>query len=177
LAFKSGFFIFRGGSEPVFFENKYKELKVTGEKGFSKNVWSIMMVLSLIFIIWTLFVISRGTEILPTAFKLARSPQLTEDFDERALAFMNMSMLKPLWEEIWIGVFGLLIAFGLKRMKKYAWTLGIFWAVMMITNGAIQGGYEVFVLGWSNVCLQTYVFLLPGLIALAGLLIGRKGFS
>ncbi|NIT35866.1 MAG: hypothetical protein GTN49_05110 [candidate division Zixibacteria bacterium] len=150
---------------------------MTREKRFSKNVWSIMMVLSIIFIIWTLFVISRGTEILPTAFKLAGSPQLTEDFEERALAFINMSMLKPLWEEIWIGIFGLLIAFGLKRMKRYAWTLGLFWGIMMITNGAIQGGYEVFILGWSKVCLQTYIFLVLGVIALASLLIGRKGFS
>jgi hypothetical protein len=150
---------------------------MNGEKGFSKNVWLIMMVLSIIFIIWTLFVISRGTEILPTAFKLAGSSQLTEDFDKSALAFMNMSMLKPLWEEIWIGIFGLLIAFGLKRMKKYAWTLGIFWGIMMITNGAIQGGYEIFILGWSKVCLQTVIFLLLGMIALASLLIARKGFS
>ncbi len=150
---------------------------MTGAKGFSKNVWLMMMVLSVIFIVWTLFVISRGTEILPTAFKLAGSSQLTEDFEKSALEFINMSMLKPLWEEIWIGIFGLLIAFGLKRMKKYAWTLGLFWGIMMITNGAIQGGYELFILGWSKVCLQTYIFLLLGGVALAGLLTARKGFS
>jgi len=43
------------------------------ENVFNKHVWKIMMVLSIIFIIWTLFMISRGTEILPTAFKLAGS--------------------------------------------------------------------------------------------------------
>ena len=52
---------------------------MTKEKGFNKHIWKIMMVLSIIFIIWTLFVISRGDEILPTAFKLAGSSQLTED--------------------------------------------------------------------------------------------------
>ncbi len=150
---------------------------MTKEKGFNKHVWKIMMVLSIIFIIWTLFVISRGNEILPTAFKLAGSSQLTEDLEKSALEFMDMSMLKPLWEEMWIGIFGLFIAFGLKRKKKYAWTLGIFWGIMMITNAAIQGGYEVFILGWSKVCLQTYMFLLPGMIALASLLIARKEFS
>ncbi len=150
---------------------------MTKEKGFNKHVWKIMMVLSIIFIIWTLFVISRGNEILPTAFKLAGSSQLTEDLEKSALEFMDMSMLKPLWEEMWIGIFGLFIAFGLKRKKKYAWTLGIFWGIMMITNAAIQGGYEVFILGWSKVCLQTYMFLLPGMIALASLLIAGKEFS
>jgi hypothetical protein len=147
------------------------------ENRFNKHVWKIMMVLSIIFIIWTLFVMSRGTEILPTAFKLAGSSQAIEDIEKNALKFMNMSMLKPLWEEIWIGIFGLFIAFGLKRKRKYAWTLGIFWGIMMITNAAIQGGYEMIILGWSKVCLQTYLFLFPGIIALVSLLIVRKEFS
>ena len=150
---------------------------MTKEKGFNKHVWKIMTALSIIFIIWTLFVMSRGDEILPTAFKLAGSSQLTEDIEKSALKFMNMTMLKPLWEGIWIGIFGLYFALGLKQNKKYAWTLSILWSVMLLTNGAIQGGYEIFILGWSKVCLQTYMFLLLGMIALASLLIARKEFS
>jgi hypothetical protein len=151
-----------------------EEDKLTNEKRINKHVWKIMMVLSIIFIVWTLFVMTRGSEILPTAFKLAGSPQLTEDIEESALAFMNMTMLKPLWEEIWIGIFGMFIAFGLKKGKRYAWTLGIFWGIMMITNAVIQGGYELLVLGWSKVCLQTYLFLFPGVIMLVSLLVTGK---
>jgi hypothetical protein len=147
------------------------------EKASDHHIWKIMMALSIIFIIWTLFVMSRGNEILPTAFKLAGSSQLTENIEKSALEFMNMTMLKPLWEEIWIGIFGLFIAFGLKRKMKYAWTLGLFWGIMMITNAAIQGGYELFILGWSKVCLQTYLFLVLGVIALVSFLITRKQFS
>jgi hypothetical protein len=150
---------------------------MTSAGGLTRHVWKIMMVLSIIFVVWTLFVISRGTQILPTAFKLAGSSQLTEDIEKKALEFMNMSMLKPLWEEIWIGIFGLYIAVGLRRRKRYAWTLGVFWGIMMIANGAIQGGYELFILGWSKVCLQTYIFLLLGVIAMTSLLIARRGFS
>jgi hypothetical protein len=122
-------------------------------------------------------VISRGTGILPTAFKLAGSSQSIGDIEKNALEFMNMTMLKPLWEEIWIGIFGLFIAAGLKKKKKYAWTLGVFWGIMMITNAAIQGGYEILILGWSKVCLQTYMFLFLGVIALSSLLIARKNYS
>ena len=68
-----------------------------GNKEFSKHVWKIMLILSIVVIVWTLFMMSRGNEILPTAFKLADSPQLTEDIEQRALDFMNMTMLKPLW--------------------------------------------------------------------------------
>jgi hypothetical protein len=148
-----------------------------GEKEFNKHVWKIMLFLSIVVIVWTLFMMSRGNEILPTAFKLADSPQLTEDIEQRALDFMNMTMLKPLWEGLWVGIFGVFIAFGLKNKIQYAWTLGVFWGIMMITNATIQGGYEIFILGWPNACLQTYMILFPGLIALISLLIARKEFT
>jgi hypothetical protein len=150
---------------------------VTAERGFGAHVWKVITILSIFSIAWILFMMSRGDEILPTAFKLAGSSQLTEDIEKGALDFMNMTMLKPLWENLWIGIFGLYFAFGMKRKQRYAWTLGVLWAVMLITNAAIQGGYELIVLGWSKVCLQTLMFLVPGLIALATLLIARRDFA
>ena len=150
---------------------------MTKEKGFKKNVWIIMLFLSIIFIALTLFIMSNGNNILPTAFELADSSQAIEDIEENALNFLNMSMLKPLWEGIWMGIFGLFIAFGLKKKIKYAWTLGIIWGLMMLSNAVIQGGYEVLILGWSNACPQTYMFLILGVIALVSLLIAKKEFS
>jgi hypothetical protein len=75
-----------------------------------------------------------------------------------------------------IGV-GDIFALGLKRKMKYAWTLGIVWGAMMLVNGIVQGAYEMFILGWSSPCTQTYIFLVLGLIALVSLLAARKGFS
>ncbi len=90
---------------------------------------------------------------------------------------MNMAMVKPLWEELWIGIFGIFFALGLKRKMKYAWTLGILWSAMMLANGIVQGSYELFILNWSMACPQTYIFLVLGIIALVSLLMVRKGFS
>jgi len=151
---------------------------MTKEKGFNKHVWLIMMILSVLFIGWTLFAISSGDTILENGLKQwAGSSLELGNLDEAALGFLNMAMVKPLWEEIWIGILGLFCALGLKQKKKYAWILGILWSVMMLTNGAIQGGYELFILKWSSACPQTYIFLLFGMIALASLLVARKEFS
>ena len=148
---------------------------MTEEKGFNKYVWLIMMILSLLFIGWTLFAISNGDKILVNGLKQwAGSSLEVGNLEEAALGFLNMSMVKPLWEEIWIGILGLFCALGLRQKKKYAWILGIFWSVMMLTNGAIQGGYELFILDWSSPCAQTYIFLVLGVIALATLLVARK---
>jgi hypothetical protein len=49
-----------------------------------------------------------------------------------------------------------------------------FLGFLMIFNGIIQGGYELFILGWSKVCLQTYAFFLLGVIAI-GNLYSKKG--
>ncbi len=147
------------------------------EKGFKKNVWIVIMILSIIFIIMTLFIMSNGENVLKTGLEIAGSSQDTADIEEKALNFINMSMLKPLWEGLWMGIFGLLIAYGLKKKINFAWTLGIVWGIMWLINAAIQGGYEMLILGWPSVCVQTYLFLILGLIALPSLLIAREEFT
>jgi hypothetical protein len=148
--------------------------KMTEKKGFKKNVWIVIMILSIVFIVMSLFIMSNGENVLKTGLELAGSNQSTEDIEEKALSFINMSMLKPLWEGIWMGIFGLLIAFGLKKKINFAWILGIVWGVMWLVNAAIQGGYEMLILGWSSPCVQTYLFLILGLISLPILLIAKN---
>lgn len=162
-------------------KNVGKKSRKNNENGIEKEqrsnkAWSIMLVLSLAFIAVTLFIMSNGSNILPTAFEIAGSEQATEDIEEKALNFINMSMLKPLWEGIWMGFLGIFIAFGLKKKEQFAWYMGMLWGIMMISNAAIQGGYEVLILGWSNVCPQTFLFLILGLVAVPTLLTNRKEF-
>ena len=146
-------------------------------KGKGKNVWLIMMILSVLFIGWTVFALSNGDTILENGVKQwAGSSLEVRDLEERALGFMNMAMVKPLWEEIWIGIFGIFCALGLKQKNRFAWILGILWGAMMLTNGLIQGVYELVILDWSSACPPTYIFLVFGMIALVSLLVPRKVF-
>jgi hypothetical protein len=123
-----------------------------------------------------LLLLSGGEAILVQGLTLAGSPLAVEELDEAAQGYLNMAMLKPLWEEIWIGIFGIFCALGLKQKKPWAWTLSLFWGIMLITNAVIQGVYEVAILNWSNACLQTYLFLLLGVIAVVTLSVTRRGF-
>ena len=150
---------------------------MTKEKRSNHYVWIIMLILSLMLVAWCLLVLtfSRDTT-LEDALRLAGSPLVKGDLDEAALGFLDMAMLKPLWEEIWIGIFGIYCALGLKKYKKDAWMLSFFWGIMMITNAVIQGGYEVFVLKWPYACIQTYFFFLLGVIPVVFLLITRRKF-
>ena len=77
---------------------------------------------------------------------------------------------------LFIGIIGIFCALGLKRKLNYAWVLGVIWGAMMLANGLIQGGYEMFILNWSMPCPQTYIFLVFGIIALVSLLVTTKGF-
>jgi hypothetical protein len=144
----------------------------------NRAVWVIMMALSILLLVWTvpLLLLSGGEAILVQGLNLAGSSLAVEEIDEAAQGYLNMAMLKPLWEEIWIGVFGIFCALALKQKKRYAWTLSLFWGIMLITNVVIQGAYEVAILNWSNVCLQTYLFLLLGTVAVVSLLVARKGY-
>jgi hypothetical protein len=118
--------------------------------------------------------LSGGVDILVSGLKLAGSPLSVADLDQVALGYLNMSMLKPLWEEVWIGILGIYTALGLKQGKTHAWGLGLGWGIMLITNGAVQGIYEVIGLGWPYACMQTYLYLSLGVIALVVMIFSRK---
>ncbi|MBU1937872.1 hypothetical protein KKG05_10780 [bacterium] len=149
---------------------------MNNEKG--GNVWLVILVEACLFLGWTIFTICNGNTILENGLKMwAGSSFDLATVESKALGFMNMAMLKPLWEELWIGVFGIVFALGMKRKMKYAWTMGILWGAMMIANGIFQGGYEMFILNWAMPCPQTYIFLVLGIIALVSLLVKRKDFS
>ena len=137
-----------------------------------------MLILSILFIGWTVFTISNGNTILENGVKMwAGSSFDVRTIEEKALGFMNMAMVKPLWEEIWIGIIGIFCALGLKRKMKYAWTLGIIWGAMMLVNRVVQGLYEVVILNWAMACPQTLIFLVFGIVTLGSLLVARKDFS
>jgi hypothetical protein len=137
-----------------------------------------MLILSILFIGWTVFTISNGNTILQHGVRMwARSSFDVTTIEERALGFMNMAMVKPLWEEIWVGIIGIFCALGLKQGQRFAWMLGLIWGAMMLANGIVQGLYEVAILSWSMPCPQTYIFLVLGLVTLITLLVARNRFS
>ena len=149
---------------------------MTDESKPTKYLWVIMMTLSLLFLLWTipLLVLSGGQVILEQGLALAGSPLKAGEIEEAARGYFNMAMLKPLWEEVWIGLLGIYCALELRAKKPHAWALSLFWGIMLITNAAVQGVYEVIVLKWSNACLQTYLFLVLGAIGVGSLLVARK---
>ena len=147
------------------------------EGGFSRNVWWVLMIMSCLFLVWTLFTMSNGGSILENGLKqFAGSSFDLEELDEAGRGFLNMAMIKPLWEELGFVVFGIYFALKLKQMKKYAMTLGIMWSAIVLAYGVIQGVYEMGILGWSSPCVQTYIFLGLGIIPLVCLLVAKKGF-
>jgi hypothetical protein len=166
----------RGGVDSPTTGCRTRRCEVTAKKGFKDYVWAVVLVLSLVLALWTVLVFAGGGFILDQSLQMAGSAMGRGDFDEAGLGFLTMAMRKPLWEEMWIGILGVYCAFGLKKKKKHTWTLGVFWGIMLMTNAAIQGGYEVLVLKWPSACLQTYLFLLLGAIAVVSLLFTRRGF-
>jgi hypothetical protein len=148
------------------------------ESALSRNVWWVVMIVSLLFLAFNVFAMSDPGSVLETALsKYAGSSFDLGELDKATRGFLDMSMIKPLWEGLWVVVFGIFIALKLKQMKKYAWTLGIMWSAMILAYGVIQGGYEMVILGWSSPCFQSYLFLGFGIIPLGCLLVAKKGFS
>ena len=89
------------------------------EKGLNNPIWLIMMILSLLFTILTILMITDGDTILENALTIFTDSSLeVESLDEAARGFLNMAMVKPLWEEIWIGVLGMIALVSLILTRK-----------------------------------------------------------
>ena len=147
------------------------------ESRFSRNFWWVLIIISCLFLAFYVFAMSNPGSILETGLsEYAGSSFNLEELDEAGRGFLEMSMIKPLWEGLWVVVFGIFIALKLRQMKKYAWTLAAIWSVMILAYGVVQGGYEMVILGWSSPCFQTYLFLVFGIIPLVFLLVAKKGF-
>jgi hypothetical protein len=70
------------------------------------------MVLSILFLLWTvpLLLLSGGTIIIEQGLMYAASEFIVRDIEPAALGYFNMSMLKPLWEELWIDILEIYLA-------------------------------------------------------------------
>ena len=146
------------------------------EKGLTRYVWPTIVILSLLVIGFSLLFMSMPGLIFDTTMERTGSTITWASLDEDAAAGLRFIITKPDRYEIWFGIIGLLCAWGIKRKESFAWKLGILWSVMLIVSGIILAVYELFILGWSTVCLQTPEFIIIGGIALACLLIVKKEF-
>ena len=146
------------------------------EKERTRYVWPTIMILSLIVIVFSFFFMSMTGLIFDTTMERTGSAITWASLDEDAAAGLRFIITKPDRYEVWFGIIGLLCAWGIKRKESFAWKLGILWSVMLIVSGIILAIYELFILGWSTVCLQTPEFIIIGGIALACLLIVKKEF-
>ena len=81
------------------------------------RVWWVVLILACLFFAWTAFTLSNGNSVLEQGItRFARSSFDLGTLDKAAHGFLVMSMVKPLWEELWIGILGVFLALGLRRM-------------------------------------------------------------
>ena len=97
-----------------------------------------------------------------------------ETLDEESKAGMYFLILRPFWDEILFGIFGLYCAWGLKKRESYAWKLGMVWGVMVLAAGIALGLSEIIIGKWLSVCVVTYLYCIIGLIALSCLFTMKK---
>lgn len=147
------------------------------ETGRAKYIWLIIMILSIIVILVSVFFMAITPITFDVTMENTGSLLTWESLGERDKVAMAFLVGRPFWDEILFGIFGLFCAWGLKKREKFAWTLGVFWSVMLMTNGIIIAFNELIVSGWATVCMLPIEFLVVGGIALVCLLSVKKEFT
>jgi uncharacterized membrane protein HdeD (DUF308 family) len=147
------------------------------EKGRDKNIWLIFTIMSIIIILSSVFFMAFPEITFDISMEYPGSSLTWESLDEGSKAGMYFLILRPFWDEILFGIFGLYCAWGLKKRESYAWNLGVFWGVMMLVAGITLGLSELFIGKWSTVCIVTILYSIIGVIALSGLFMVKKEFN
>ena len=149
---------------------------MTGKKRLTRYVWPTILILSLVIIGFSVFFMFLTQTIYNVTLERTGSSLTWQSLDENSVAAISFIINRANWDEIWFGLLGVFCAWGLKKKEKFAWSLGVFWSVMLLGSGIIIGVNELYVLGWSEVCLQTYDFIIVGSISLVILLLTREDF-
>ena len=147
------------------------------EKGLTRYVWPIIVILALVLIGMALIWMSMSTDIVDYLWEMSGSSVTMESLDEEAAATLSFIWGGLCMNGVWFGIFGLFCAWGVKRKESFAWKLGVLWGVLLIANGIIIAVNELFVLGWSTVCSSVPLNLIVGAIALGSLFAVRKEFT
>ena len=151
--------------------------RMVGEKGRSKNTWIIIVILSLMVILVSVFFMAISDITFDVTMENTGSSLTWQSLDEIDKVAMRFLVARPFWDEILFGIWGLFCAWGLKKRESFAWKRGVFWSLMLITSGIIISFNEIVVSGWAMVCMLPINLLVVGLIALVCLIRVKKEFA
>ena len=147
---------------------------IVNEKGRGKYIWLIFSIMSILIMLSSVFFMAFPEITFDISMEYPGSSLTWESLDEASKTGMYFLILRPFWDEILFGIFGLYCAWGLKKRESYAWNIGVFWGVMMLVAGIALGISELFIGKWSSVCIVTILYSIIGVIALSCLFIVKK---
>ncbi len=150
---------------------------IVNEKGREKYIWLIFATMSIIIILSSVFFLAFPEITFDISMEYPGSSLTWESLDEASKTGMYFLILRPFWDEILFGIFGLYCAWGLKNRESYAWNLSVSWGVMMLVAGIALGLSELFIGEWTAVCLVTILYSVIGVIALSCLFVVKKEFN
>jgi len=150
---------------------------IVNKKGREKYIWLIFAIMSILIILSSVFFMAFPEITFDISMEYPGSSLTWESLDEASKTGMYFLILRPFWDEILFGIFGLYCAWGLKKRESYAWNLGVFWGVMMLVAGIALSLSELYIGKWPTVCIVTILYSIIGVIALSCLFIVKKEFN
>ena len=145
--------------------------------GLAKNIWLIITSMSIIIFLSSFFFVAFPEITFDISMEYAGSSLTWENLDETSKTAMRFLIVRPFWDEILFGFFGLFCAWGLKKRVSNAWNLSVFWGVIMLVAGIALGLSELLIGKWPTVCMVTFVYSIIGVITLSCLFIVKKEFK
>ena len=91
---------------------------IVNEKGREKYIWLIFATMSIIIFLSSVFFLAFPEITFDISMEYPGSSLTWETLDEASKAGMYFLILRPFWDEILFGIFGLYCAWGLKKNAR-----------------------------------------------------------
>jgi hypothetical protein len=108
---------------------------------------------------------------------MSGSSKTMDRLDEGAATALTMFIRSDSFSTVSYGLFGLLTAWGIKRNKAFAWSLGLLLALLMLAFGLFIAVDEMVWAGWCTICPSAMLYMIGGSVALVAVLAVRKDLT
>jgi hypothetical protein len=147
------------------------------EKGLTKYIWIIVVVLALFIMGFCLMCVTWPIDLVDYGLEMSGSLMNVESLDKGAVGTFSFITRSMCMGGIWLGIIGLFCAWGLKKKENFAWNLGILWGILVLADGVFRAVSELFIMRWSTPTVCVYPYVIGSLIVIGCLLVVKEEFS
>jgi hypothetical protein len=140
-----------------------------------RYIWLVIAVLALGLIGVAIYEMSIMDGFMESALEMSGSSATIASLDEGVVGTLRLYLGGTILHGIWFGIFGLVLAWGIRTKMSFARKMWIVWGVLLLSHGVAGSMNQMIILNWPTVCPLSVATIIGGITTLGLVLLTRRG--